>query len=235
MNSPEGGRPLGARRHLAAVLDLALPVHCLACGASGQAWCTRCRQPAAPVAIEVRGVTVPVVTAARYDGPLRRAVLAYKEDNQRGLAAALAPYLAAAVRGLEAEVAPLPSAVPSAVLVPMPSRRASARARGGAHLPRLCRREPLRAWQGAPRTLRLASRVLDSTTLTAEQRASNLVGAMAARAAVPRGRACVLVDDVVTTGASVREACRALEESGWLVFGAAAIAHVPLRRDVAGR
>jgi orotate phosphoribosyltransferase len=44
-----------------------------------------------------------------------------------------------------------------------------------------------------------------------------------------RGRPVVLFDDIVTTGATVREGARALREQGWSVHGAATIAATPLR------
>src|SRR4051794_32079540 len=72
-----------------------------------------------------------VVAAGRYRGPLRSAVIAYKERGRRDLAAALSTVL----------VAPLAQVAGSGEvwLVPAPSRPAAARARGGDHVVRLCR------------------------------------------------------------------------------------------------
>jgi predicted amidophosphoribosyltransferase len=81
------------------------------------------------------------------------------------------------------------------------------------------------------RLLRPAARVRDQATLGAEERAVNLHGALRARRpAVSADAPVVVVDDVITTGATAREAQRALEEAGFRVLGVAAVA-ATRRRD----
>ncbi|NVI92385.1 phosphoribosyltransferase family protein, partial [Actinomadura sp. BRA 177] len=77
--------------------------------------------------------------------------------------------------------------------------------------------------------LRQRGRVADQAGLTAVQRAANLRGAVEVRADVA-GRRVVLVDDVVTTGASLAEAARALRAAGSDLLGTATIAATPRRR-----
>jgi predicted amidophosphoribosyltransferase len=43
------------------------------------------------------------------------------------------------------------------------------------------------------------------------------------------GRPALLVDDVVTSGATLGEAARALQDGGWYVVGAAVVAATPRR------
>jgi predicted amidophosphoribosyltransferase len=72
--------------------------------------------------------------------------------------------------------------------------------------------------------------VQDSAGLRIDERRANLAGAMAAR---PAPNACgpvVVVDDIVTTGATLAEAIRALRCAGWPVTGAAVVAATPRRR-----
>jgi predicted amidophosphoribosyltransferase len=67
----------------------------------------------------------------------------------------------------------------------------------------------------------------DSAGLDPTARGANLGGAMTARP--PAGCTAVLVDDIATTGTTLREATRALRAAGWRVVGAAVVA-ATLRR-----
>jgi predicted amidophosphoribosyltransferase len=139
-------------------------------------------------------------------------VIAYKERGRLDLTAPLAGELAALLAGH-----------PPAALVPVPSTRRAARERGGDRIQRLA----CHAARGSPHVavpaLRWARRVADSVGLNAVQRRDNVAGAMAARRP-PSSRPAVLVDDVVTTGATLTEAARALGGAGWAVFGAVVLA-----------
>ncbi len=73
-------------------------------------------------------------------------------------------------------------------------------------------------------------RVADQAHLDRAARARNLAGSMAVGApwrGVVRGATCVLVDDVVTTGATLAEAARALHDAGARHVVAAACATTP--------
>jgi predicted amidophosphoribosyltransferase len=69
--------------------------------------------------------------------------------------------------------------------------------------------------------------VADSAGLGVAERNANLAGAMRASAPRRRRHPAVVVDDIVTTGASAREACRALKAAGWVPVGFAAVAATP--------
>lgn len=74
----------------------------------------------------------------------------------------------------------------------------------------------------------------DQSSLDAAERASNLAGAMAVRdghRTSVRGEVCVVVDDLVTTGATLTEAARALWEAGAAEVLAAAIGATRKRAD----
>lgn len=171
------------------------------------------------------GAGFPVVGAAAYEDALRRAVLAYKERGRRDLAAALGELLGGAVGGVLGAARP----PPPVVLVPVPSSAAARAARGYDHLRPLARRAA-RRWgiAVAPDVLRLVRAPADSAGLGIAARAANLHQAMRA-APAPAGASAVVVDDVVTTGATLREAARALRAGGWPVLGAATVAVTPRR------
>jgi len=73
------------------------------------------------------------------------------------------------------------------------------------------------------------ARVQEQSGLTALERAANLDRTMRRRGRPPRGRV-VVVDDVLTTGSTAREAQRALEAGGVQVTGIAVLAATRLRR-----
>ena len=80
------------------------------------------------------------------------------------------------------------------------------------------------------RTLAQVRRIADQSGLSAAERMRNLAGALVAGPVV-RERRVVLVDDVITTGASLVEAARAVEAAGGIVLAAATVAATPRRSD----
>lgn len=201
----------------AALLDLALPRSCVACGTAGSTWCLPCRPSGPSLRLVLDGV--PVVARAPYAAAVRVALLHYKERGRRDLAAPLAELLAEAVQQARGGGRP--------VLVPVPSRRRAVREREGDHLVRLTRRCGSRLRLATASVLTVSRHVADSAGLGAVERAANLRGALSA--APGQGRPALVVDDIATSGASLRAAIGALRAAGWYVGGAAVIAATPLR------
>lgn len=220
-----------------ALLDLALPQECAGCADGGTRWCAACARVLAQAAEEPLGRCAPqpcppgfprTAAAATYDGVVRATLLAHKERGRLALVRPLAVALAGAVRALDLSPGPI-------VLVPAPSRRATVRARGQDHALRLSRRTAhLLRQRGADATaarLLLAGRELaDQSGLDVTSRAANLGGALRARHRLD-GVRVVVVDDVVTTGATLAEAARALTTAGAQVAGAAVVAATQRRKD----
>jgi ComF family protein len=181
----------------------------------------------APQPAVVRRTPVVVAASGQHEGVLRLVLVQWKEEGRSSLVRPLAHLLAASVVEV-AGVAPL-------ALVPVPTTRRSRRARGADVVDQLARAaaEVLRC-TGADVTvrqaLRVARRTADQSRLGARDRARNLGGAFALRAPTGlAGRRIVVVDDIVTTGATVQEAVRALRAAGFRPTAAATVAHRPRR------
>lgn len=217
--------------------DLVLGSACAVCARPGRVLCPACRaalprsgSPAWPTPAPP-GLARPYA-AGEYDGALRSLVNAHKERRAFALARPLGFVLAAVAADLLRAVEPV-GACPGTsrvVLVPVPSRRRVVRSRGHDPLLRLARHAATRLRHGGRqaavhRLLRPARVVRDQAGLDAGDRAANLAGSLrAVRHGDPRGPAVVVVDDVLTTGATAREAQRALETAGHTVLGIATIA-----------
>ncbi|MBP2474566.1 putative amidophosphoribosyltransferase [Crossiella equi] len=161
---------------------------------------------------------------AEYSGVARQVVLAYKERRRHDLAAGLGLVLALAVAELPG-VRRLGAGAPL-WLVPAPSRRSAARQRGGPHVARLtrCVTGRLESARSA-HLLGLDNRAQDSVGLKADERLANLRRGvhLTERRGLPEGSPVLLVDDVVTTGATAAVCAGLLRGSGLRVLGLLAL------------
>jgi predicted amidophosphoribosyltransferase len=228
----------------AGLVDLVLPASCAGCDAVGgpPGLCADC---VAALARAVPGRVRPhpeppglprCYALAAYDGALRAALLAYKEQGRRELAASLGDALAGVV------AAGLPGPRP-VLLVPVPATRAAARRRLGDHMCRLTSRAAVRlrasGWRvGIADALEALPRP-DSAHQSAMDRAKTAeagfvvrVGRLPALArALRAGVAGVLLDDIVTTGATLSVVSRRLSAAGVEVRLAAVLAATQRHRD----
>lgn len=170
-----------------------------------------------------------VITAMPYEPVLRTVIDSYKERGRADLAKELSSLL---VVSLRRAVLLANSTGPGAVrahpqepilLIPVPSRKRARARRGYDHIQLLLERAVPGARPVA--ALRHVRHVADQSTLNRDERSRNLHGAFLASDAV-RGSRCVVVDDLVTTGATLAEATRALRAVHANVICAVAIARV---------
>jgi ComF family protein len=244
-------RPLSTavRAWAVAALDLVFPARCPVCEATlgagrrdplcGACWsgiarieapiCARCGLPRfvfEPTAGETGPCPACVQTptafdwaraAARYEGPLREAVHRFKFGHRVALARPLAALL------LEQCGAAVPA---GAVIVPVPLARDRERERGFNQAALLAERlaRALHArWR--PRWLARARATAPQTVLDATERRANVRGAFVASTSAA-GADVVLVDDVLTTGATAAECARALRAAGARSVGVLTVARV---------
>jgi len=222
---------VGTRR----LLDTVFPPKCAGCSARGGWLCSSCLALVQPLTLPACGVCdapihpaephgcgtagVPLLSISAvgvYAGPLRASVHALKYGGRHGIAATLAALLAPRLEPLLAE---------GDLLIPAPLHPTRERERGynqsailATELARLLPLEP------APAALRRVRATADQTTLTGPQRAANMRGAFAGRPDLVRNRCLWLLDDVSTTGSTLRAAARALRAAGALEVRGAVIA-----------
>ena len=235
-----------------ALLDLAAGASCVACARPGRALCRPCHRALPTRAVPARPTPcppglLPVHSTGEYSGALRELVVAHKEHAVHGLAVPLGELLAVAVTGALREARggawPYPPATAEpVVLVPVPSHPHVVRERGHDPMLRVARRAA-RVLRGdgvrvnVARPLAVVGRPRDQAGLGSRERAANLAGRFALRDRAVTGTAAevtdlVLVDDVLTTGWTLRAAQDALEAGGLPVRAAATVAATRRRSPV---
>ncbi len=158
----------------------------------------------------VRPNASPFPAAVAYEGTARRLIVALKYGRQSPVADVLAEAVAA-----------LAAAMPSADVVTWPpSDRRRIAMRGIDHAPLLARRTAVRL--GLPARPLLVRR--DGTVQTGASRSERLHGPGFAVRRDVRGVRVLVVDDVVTTGATLRAARAALLDAGAVDVACVAVA-----------
>lgn len=232
--------PASTLARMLALVDLVVPLECGGCARPGTSWCPGCAAALAVPAVRVRPrveLAVPCWALGTYTGPRRNAVIAMKERGRRSMASPLGASLAGAIAHLRDAGEIDPPELSTLVLVGAPSRARAARIRGGDPVLR-CIVAAAAALEPenvrVPRLLEMSARARDSVGLSAAQRRHNVSGRIhrvppSARRSRGGGTASaeytvLLVDDVVTTGATIAESISVLGSFGVPVAGALVIA-----------
>lgn len=223
------------------VLALVWPTSCVVCARADRELCAECREHlrvTCSTVYEHHGIGVPCYALGPYDGALRDVLVAYKHGGAFGLSRLLGRLLATPLR--EACVA-VDRGPP--VIVALPSRAKRVRERGYRHVDELVKVAMRVGRIAAPR--RRLLRTLPGRTgqvgLEAAERERNAQRVDVLRRFrrrtwrgvehAPLGDTpVILVDDIVTTGATLRAAIATLEREGATVVAAVALC-VTSRRD----
>lgn len=248
-----GGPPSDLRGRpswVAALADLVVPLECGGCGLPGQRWCERCAQTLAGPLLKLRTraeLTVPAWALSRHTAAAANAVSAYKDRGRADLARVFGAALATGIDSLRAAGEIADTGEQPVVLVPAPASARARRRRGFDHMRAvvdalaadLDGSFPPDAVVVAP-LLEVRGRVRDASGLGAQARSDNLAGRIRRRPADVPLRASagapgdlpsllrtpttvLLVDDVVTTGATAAACVDVLCSGGLKVAGVLAL------------
>lgn len=209
------------------LLNFVLPCPCAICGRPPAALCESCKTEIALDLHEVRRGSLVGWAATRYEAVAADSIVAYKDQGYASLSGVMANLLQPALEAALGGTGQSPGLV---TICPMPSKRASFLRRGFNPTELFSRQaaKQMRMPSAPTDALRVVGDVADQASLDHDGRLANLQGAL--RASVWfKGRSVLLVDDIVTTGASLIEAARAIEAVGGQVIGFCTIAETMLR------
>lgn len=236
----------GVGEAAAELLAVLVPVECVCCGSEDSALCGTCArrlrllcsrpfraEGQAPALLTADGaVILPVVAGGHYRDELAQALLSFKHLGQGRLGSVLAPALGKAIRSAVGDRAGI-------CLVPVPTTNAAFRRRGFSPvhllLGRLGRLGALPGLHVADALKKAPGPGRGQKGLGRGERARRVRGSMTVRLfrkSSLQGKACVIVDDVLTTGATLAEAARTVSAAGGVVCGAVVLAAT---RPPAGR
>ena len=202
---------------MAALLDLLMPPACAACGRSGALMCSRClsglqaasrpadRFLAADAGVVVGDALWLALAAFAYAGPMRRALAALKYSG----ASRLAPILGRAALPALSRLATISG---PATIVPVPIHRERRRTRGYNQAELLARELSKRSSLPVADVLVRVRPTTKQHRLNRVARLHNLRGAFAATGRSPP--VVILVDDIITTTATLEACASVLREAG---------------------
>ena len=198
------------RRVLSPLKDLLFPIHCFGCKAFGIEICSKCRKYWNPHFYLQSIEDLTVYSAIRYSPVARSILLGAKENSLHIADELIVDALLNCLHRLPTQV------LRNAVLMPVPGSKRAIRKRGRDFIFELTKELSIRSGVPVIPGIKINRRLLDQSGLNAADRKRNINGAFEIDGISPESfkGEILLVDDLVTTGATLLEAKRALNSGG---------------------
>ena len=189
--------------------SLIFPSRCIGCMQLGPTICSQCRLSWHPHIFRTHVDNLPVTSSIIYSPIAARILVAAKEANRKSADTLIIDAMQHVLENYKGDITNL-------TFIPMPSSKKALRKRGRNFIEFIC--EELNISYSS--ILFHQRSVKDQSGLNAQERRLNLVGAFGLKSSVRIYGDIVLIDDVVTTGSTLREARRALSAGGLQVSAA---------------
>ena len=203
--------------------ELIFPSRCIGCSQLGISICSICRKSWHPHiyhrGIKVSDKTYPVISAIEYSPIASRVLLRAKEANQEAADQLLVKAITHSLRYFLKNYG-------GGDLVAIPSRRSATRKRGRDFMQEITESVANIETLKSIKILQHQRAVRDQSKLNSQQRNRNIAGAFSTTCNLAKAASSgntgplIIVDDLVTTGATLAEAIRALQTAGFNVLGA---------------
>lgn len=195
---------------LTPIKELLFPVHCFGCNALGIEICSKCRRNWNPHFYVQTIESLTVYSSIRYSTVAKSILLGAKENSLRIADELIIDALVNAVHRLPTPV------IRRAVMMPIPGSKRAIRKRGRDFIADITKEVSGRTGVPAIQGMKVSRRLLDQSGLSAVDRKRNIYQAFDFVGENIDGE-ILLVDDLVTTGATLLEAKRALNDRGFAV------------------
>jgi predicted amidophosphoribosyltransferase len=204
--------------------EVIFPSRCIGCSRLGISICSECRKQWHPHiyqrTINFSGEIFPVLSAIQYSPIASRVLLSAKESQIKAADQLI-------VNGIVHALKLVINRYGSATLVPIPSRKSANRKRGRNFLQEITAAVALEIDLPYQSPLTHIRKVRDQSQLNLVDRSANISGAFSISPdftsqiyAGNTGPKIIVIDDLITTGATLAEAIRALRTAGFTVLGA---------------
>ena len=204
--------------------EIIFPSRCIGCSRLGISICSECRKQWHPHfyqrAINFNGEIFPVFSAIQYSPIASRVLLSAKESQLKAADQLI-------VNGIVHPLKLFINRYGPATLISIPSRKSANRKRGRNFLQEITAAVALEVDLPYQSPLTHIRKVRDQSQLNLVDRSENISGAfsvapdfMSQICAGNTGPKIIVIDDLITTGATLAEAIRALRTAGFTVLGA---------------